>query len=153
MNNINNIYTNIICNDALKEDCNSLYERATKNGGIFASFDCGFLKSNLQQTYRAIYDASVESRILSALSLCTSFFGAIGSYFFLLILHHYNNELFYNSGDRIFRGLGGPKGVEEKNKRKMEDPAYKKRKLKAEIESSSTMEVGNGNKDENKQSE
>ena len=36
--------------------------------------------------------------------------------------------------------------------KKIEDPAYKKRKLKAEIESSSSMEVGNGIKEENKQS-
>ena len=152
LTNINNIYTNIICTGDLKEDCDSLYERATKKGGLFASFDCGFLKSNLQQIYRAIYDAAVESNILSALSLCTAFFGAIGVYFFLLVLHHYNNELFYNSGDRIFTGMGGPKGVDEKNKKKMEDPAYKKRKLKAEIESSSSMEVGNGIKEQNKQS-
>lgn len=147
LNKINNIYNNIICSGDLKEDCKSLYERASQKGGLFTSFDCGFLKSNLQLIYRAIYDASVESRILSALCLCTSFFGAIGVYFFLLVLHHYNNELFYNSGNRIFTGFGGFRGREDKNKNKTEDPAYKKRKLKAEIESSFKMEVNSGNKD------
>ena len=147
INQITDAFKTICENNGI--DRTDLLERASKKGGIFASFDCGFLKSYLNQIYRAIYDASIESRILSALSLCTAFFGAIAGYLFLLIIHHYNNELFYNSGNRIFTGLGGFKGG-EKEKNKNVDPAYKKRKLKAEIESSLSMEASVANKDDNK---
>ena len=74
------------------DECELLYKRAISIGGLFGLFDCGFLDIDLQHLYRALYDASVESRILSALSLCSSFFGAVAVYFFLLVLHHYNNE-------------------------------------------------------------
>ena len=48
-------------------------------------------------------------------------------------MHHYNNELFFDSGKSIFRGFDGFGGGYKK-KNKSQDPAYKKRKLRAEIE-------------------
>ena len=118
--------------DTLSE-CNSLAARTAQEGGLFGTFDCGFLKCDLAQLYRALYDASVESRILAACSLCSSFFGAVAVYFFLLVMHHYNNELFFDSGKSIFTGFDGF-GTGYKNKNINKDPAYKKRKLRAEIE-------------------
>ena len=138
--NLESVY-NVLCSDpetgTATEDslseCNSLSERAVQEGGLFGTFDCGFLKSDLAQLYRALYDASVESRILAACSLCSSFFGAVAVYFFLLVMHHYNNELFFDSGKSIFTGFDGF-GTGYKNKNINKDPAYKKRKLRAEIE-------------------
>lgn len=89
--------TDTICGYLNDEECKGLssyaYEYA-KEGGILGFFDCGFLENDLNMTYRAIYDISKESKILSALSLTSSFFGAIAVYFYLLVMHHYNNELF-----------------------------------------------------------
>ena len=114
--------------------------------------DCCFVNTNINLTYRVLLDASLESRKLCALSLCSSFFGAIAVYFFLLVLHHYNNELFFDSGKSIFRGfsgLGG--GYKKKNIDK--DPAYKKRKLRDEMELTSKNDENSNyievNKNEN----
>ena len=139
--NLESVYNRILCSatgtdagtKATPSECESLSLRAIQEGGLFGTFDCGFLKSDLAQLYRALYDASVESRILAALSLCSSFFGAVAVYFFLLVMHHYNNELFFDSGKSIFTGFDGF-GAGYKNKNINKDPAYKKRKLRAEIE-------------------
>ena len=111
-----------------------LSQRAASNSGLYGSFDYGFLKSNLQQLYRAIYDASIESRILCALSLCSSFFGAIAVYFFLLVMHHYDNDLFFDRGKNIFTGFDGFRG---KTRNPNLDPGFKKRKMRTEIEMTS----------------
>ena len=140
-NNLKKVYTDELCSatgtdtstKATQSECENLSSRAVQEGGLFGTFDCGFLKSDLAQLYRALYDASVESRILAALSLCSSFFGAVAVYFFLLVMHHYNNELFFDSGKSIFTGFDGF-GAGYKNKNMNKDPAYKKRKLRAEIE-------------------
>ena len=121
------------------EEFEALVEKAGKEGGLFGSFDCGFLKSNLNLLYTALYDASVESRILCAVSLCSSFFGAVAVYFFLLVMHHYNNELFFDTGKSIFTGFDGFGGGYKK-KNLNQDPAFKKRKLRAEIELTSKNE-------------
>ena len=121
------------------KDFNFLVETAGKEGGLFGSFDCGFLKSNLNLLYTALYDASVESRILCAVSLCSAFFGAVAVYFFLLVMHHYNNELFFDTGKSIFTGFDGFGGGYKK-KNNNQDPAFKKRKLRAEIELTSKNE-------------
>ena len=122
---------------------------AVEPGGLFGSFDCGFLEGYLNMVYRTLRDASKESQYLSALSLCSSFFGAVSVYFFLLVLHHYNNELFFDSGKSIFKGFDGfGGGYKKKNFEK--DPAYKKRKLRAEIELTSKNEEVNSYKDINK---
>ena len=134
-------------NDKISEKTfNSLVERAGKEGGLFGSFDCGFLKSHLNLLYTALYDASVESRILSALSLTSSFFGAVAIYFFLLVMHHYNNELFFDTGKSIFTGFDGFGGGYKK-KNIDNDPAYKKRKLRAEIELTSKNDEQSGYND------
>ena len=118
---------------------------------ILGSFDCSFLKGDLNHLYKALYDASSESQYLTALCLCSSFFGAISVYFYLLVIHHYNNEIFFDSGKSIFTGFDGfGRGYKKKNREK--DPAYKKRKLRAEIELTSKNdeqdEYNNFNKNE-----
>ena len=127
-----------------------LAKKLNSKGNFFDSFNCGFLQSDLNILYKALYDASKESEYLSAVSLCSSFFGAVAVYFFLLVLHHYNNEMFYDSGKSIFKGFDGYGGGFKK-KNIQQDPAYKKRKLRAEIELTSKNDEANGyNKDINK---
>jgi hypothetical protein len=122
-----------------KEQFEYLYKEAGREGGIFGSFDCSFVKSDLNVLYTALYDASVESRNLAALSLSASFFGAVAVYFYLLVMHHYNNDLFFDSGKSIFKGFDGFGGGYHK-KNKNQDPAYKKRKLRAELDLTSKNE-------------
>ena len=132
-----------------KEQFEYLYKEAGREGGIFGSFDCGFVKSDLNVLYTALYDASVESRNLAALSLSASFFGAVAVYFYLLVMHHYNNDLFFDSGKSIFKGFDGFGGGYHK-KNKSQDPAYKKRKLRAELElTSKNDEQSNNNREYN----
>ena len=114
-------------------NCTDLPELSVQKGGLFGSLNCGFLQTDLNLIYRALYDASVESRILAACSLCAAFFGAVSVYFYLLVLHHYNNEIFFDGDKSIFTGIDGfGRGYKTKSHNK--DPAYKKRKLRAEIE-------------------
>ena len=140
---------NITCTDQ-PSVCTQL-KSEVKEGGFKKSFDCGFLKSDLSHLYRTLSDASVESRILAALSLCSSFFGAVAVYFFLLVMHHYNNELFFDSGKSIFTGFDGFGGGYKKKVHE-KDPAYKKRKLRAEVEMTSKNDeqsaYNNANKNE-----
>ena len=125
-----------------------LVEFASQKGGLYGSLNCGFLQTDLNFIYRALYDASVESRILAACSLCASFFGAVAVYFYLLVLHHYNNEIFFDSGKSIFTGFDGfGRGYKTKSHNK--DPAYKKRKLRAEIELTSRNDENSNYKDIN----
>lgn len=118
------------------DGCSDLPERAIDKDGIFGSFDCGFVKYDLHHLYRTIKDASVESRILCAVSLCLAFFGVLAVYLYLLIIHHYNNELFFDRGNNIFTGFFGFKS-RNTTREKIMDPMDKKRKLKSELESSS----------------
>ena len=128
------------CEGKIAEENNkicNLYEKVKSE--TLGSFDCSFLQSDLNHLYKALYDASNESRYLSALCLCSSFFGAIAVYFYLLVIHHYNNEMFFDSGKSIFTGFDGfGRGYKRKNRE--QDPAYKKRKLRAEIELTSKNE-------------
>ena len=133
-------------------DCKNLISRAYDKGGIFGYYECGFVQNDLNMAYRAIYDISKESKILSGLSLTSAFFGAVAVYFYLLVMHHYNNELFFDSGKSIFRGFDGFGGG-YKTKNRNQDPAYKKRKLRAEIELTSRNDEDNNYKDINKNEE
>ena len=134
--------------------CDDLYwielDKLAEKGGLFDSFNCQFLHNDLNILYKALYDASEESENLAAASLCASFFGAVAVYFYLLVLHHYNNEMFFDSGKSIFKGFDGYGGGFKK-KNIQQDPAYKKRKLRAEIElTSKNDDAGGYNKDINK---
>ena len=137
-NKIIECFKNIKCDDILsitdkqKNVCNNLKKNADIGLGPLY-FDCSFLKSDLNHLYKALNDASLESQKLSGISLCAAFFGAVSIYFYLLVMHHYNNELFFDSGKSIFTGFDGF-GRGYKNKNRNNDPAYKKRKLRAEIE-------------------
>ena len=129
-------------NEKRKDICSNQYfgdftEFAKRKGGLFGFLDCSFLKSDLHMMYRTIYDLSVEARILCALSCCIGFFGAIFVYFFLLVLHHYNTEIFFDTGKSIFTGFEGYGNTKKKSHN---DPSYKKRKIRSEIELSSRNE-------------
>ena len=113
------------------------------------NFDCSFLNSDLNHLYKVLNDASLESQKLSAITLCAAFFGEVAIYFYLIVMHHYNNELFFDSGKSIFTGFDGF-GRGYKNKNRNNDPAYKKRKLRAEIELTSKNDEQNEYKDINK---
>ena len=131
--------------------CNEIKESINSEGFGY-SFDCGFLSNDLHHLFRTLSDASVESRILAALSLCSSFFGAVAVYFYLLVMHHYNNELFFDSGKSIFTGFDGFGGGYKK-KVHDKDPAFKKRKLRAEIELTSKNDEQSAYKNVNKNEE
>ena len=126
---------NVLCRVV---NCNDFPEVSVRKGGLFGSFDCSFLKSDLAMMYRTLYDMSVEARILCALSCCIGFFGAIAVYFFLLVLHHYNNELFYDQDSSNFIWFDGNRKTKKKSSNK--DPSHKKRKIRSEIELSSRNE-------------
>jgi hypothetical protein len=137
---------NSYINNRNNQSFNYLGEIAVRQGGLFGSFDCDFLKSDLAMMYRTLYDMSVEARILCALSCCIGFFGAVAVYFFLLVLHHYNMDLFFDSGQSIFTIVDGNT---RRKKISNKDPAYKKRKIRSEIELSSRNEEYSGvNKNE-----
>ena len=104
-------YQDVKCEDIFKVGaCPSSSFDSIKNkvgNGTLGSFDCGFLQSNLHHLYSILSDSSKESRKLCTLSLCSAFFGAVAVYFYLLVIHHYNNELFYDYGKSIFTGFDG----------------------------------------------
>jgi len=133
----NNYYDRVNINSLIRD----LGPIAVRQGGLFGSFDCSFLKSDLAMMYRTLYDLSVEARILCALSCCIGFFGAIAVYFFLLVLHHYNMDLFFDSGQSIFTTIDGNAS---RKKISSKDPGYKKRKIRSEIELSSRNEEYSG---------
>ena len=137
------IYNDINLNTNFKEK-DKLLNRAKRKGGLFGSFDCSYFKNDLNILYNALYDFSVESRILCALSCCIGFFGAVFVYFFLLVMHHYNNELFFDRGKSVFTGFDGF-GITKK-KTTLKDPSTKKRKIRSEIELSSINEGYGDNK-------
>ena len=158
---------NIFLNDANKNfvktcfveeiDCNiealTNYKKICKNlkdeKFFDFNFDCSILNSDLNHLYKVLNDASLESQKLSAITLCAAFFGEVAIYFYLIVMHHYNNELFFDSGKSIFTGFDGF-GRGFKNKNRNNDPAYKKRKLRAEIELTSKNDEQNEYKDINK---
>ena len=59
-------------------------------GFSMESFDCSYLQNDLNLLYNALYDLSIESRILCAISCCIAFFSEIFVYFYLLSIYHYN---------------------------------------------------------------
>ena len=126
--------TDDIKENMTEEVFNELVGRTVDKGGLFGSLDCGFLKDDLNQLKRAIYDGSVESRILCAVSLCSAFFGAVSVYFFLLVMHHYNNEL---NLDKILNKFPGFDGFQEKNKMnfKVKESVKKKSRIEVELDS------------------
>ena len=109
---------------------------------------CNAIKRDVNILYWALYDASNQSEILCSLSLCSSFFGAVAVYFFLLVMHHYNNELFFDMGKSIFTGLEGFGGYKKRDRN--QDPQYKKRKLRSEIEMTSNYDQNSNYKNINK---
>jgi hypothetical protein len=71
----------------------------------FESFDCGFLKSDLNLLYNSLYDLSVQSNILCALSCCIGFFGEVLVIFYLLSMYHYDNNIFKEGKKTISKNM------------------------------------------------
>ena len=57
-------------------------------------FDCGYLKSEINILYDSLYEMSIESRILCAINCSIGFIGEIAVIFYLLVMYHYNNNIF-----------------------------------------------------------
>ena len=133
----------------LMENKENFYLKSTDGYSSLVTYQKEFINqiigrtktSDLAMMYRTLYDLSVEARILCALSCCIGFFGAIAVYFFLLVMHHYNMDLFYDSGQSIFIGI---EGNSKRKKISNKDPGYKKRKIRSEIELSSRNEEYSG---------
>lgn len=122
---------------------NDLMAKTQIKGGLFATFDCGFLRNDANMIYTSIYDLSIEARIECALSCCIGFFGAVAVYFFLFSLHHYDRELFNDSSRSIFHPdsmLGDGGNPRRKKHGNNDDPSYRKKKIRAEVELSSRNE-------------
>ena len=109
---------------------------------------CKAIRRDVNILYWTLFDASNESQILCSLSLCSSFFGAVAVYFFLLVMHHYNNEIFFDIGKSIFTGMEGFGGYKKRDRN--QDPQYKKRKLRSEIEMTSNYDKNSNYKNINK---
>ena len=133
------------------EDYKSLLD---KSEGFFDSFGCSYLKNDVNIIYTTMYDLSTETRKLCALSCCIGFFGAIAVYLILWNMHHFNRD--FNDGARKIKKLNlssdssvSPSKTHNVNRIKKSpriDPAYKKRKIRSEIEMTSR------NEDESKES-
>ena len=82
----------------------------------FESFDCGFLKSDLNLLYNSLYDLSVQSNILCALSCCIGFFGEVLVIFYLLSMYHYDNNIFKEGKKTISKNMYREKSkIRDKN--------------------------------------
>ena len=88
-NNIIELPKNLSIENALEPA-----ESNSTEGEYLDSFDCGFLKSDISMIYNTLYDLSIESRILCAISCCIAFFGEIAVNAYLLSMYHYNNTEF-----------------------------------------------------------
>ena len=128
-----------------RKDLHEIFER---KGGLFGSFNCSFLKSDLNMVYNSLYDLSIEARVLCAFSCCIGFFGAVFVYFYLLVMHHYDNELFFDRRKSSFIGFEGFGSSKKKNR--LDDPAAKKRKLNSELEIYSINEDYHAIKDDSR---
>jgi hypothetical protein len=87
--NIDDLPKNLKIENALEPT-----ESNSTEGEYLDSFDCGFLKSDISMIYNTLYDLSIESRILCAISCCIAFFGEIAVNAYLLSMYHYNNTEF-----------------------------------------------------------
>ena len=76
------ICSNFECAEAIGNQ--KICKRNNQNKEEFFNLDCSFLKSDLNHLYKALNDASLESQKLSAISLCSAFFGSVAIYFYLI---------------------------------------------------------------------
>ena len=82
----------------------NLANKNSGNAGLLGSFDCGFLKNDLNILYNSLYDLSVESRILCVLSCLMGFFSEIFVNFYLLSMYHYSQIEFKDGNSGKNRG-------------------------------------------------
>ena len=93
INSVNN--QNIDSSQNSESSTNSeISEIYNYEGGFLQSFNCGFLNNDVNLVYNSLYDLSVQSRILFALSCCIGIFGEVFVNFYLLSMYHYNNNEF-----------------------------------------------------------
>lgn len=94
INQVNNSFSMLIEKINLNDDYKLNKISLSNSNSNLYSYNCGFLKSDLNLLYNSLYDLSVESRILFILSCCIGFFGEALIYFYLLAMYHYNNTEF-----------------------------------------------------------
>ena len=58
----------------------------------FSFMNCGFIKNDLQIVYKALYDLSLITRVLTALTLCIAFFALISGITIQISMMRYNDE-------------------------------------------------------------
>ena len=58
----------------------------------FSFMNCGFIKNDLQIVYKALYDLSLRTRVLTALTLCIAFFALISGITIQISMMRYNDE-------------------------------------------------------------
>ena len=106
MENLKEVFENLISLFQIERSKRSLTYISCSESANFAldTFDCGFLKNDLNILHNALYDASIECRMLCAVSCCIGFFGEILAYFYLLSMYHYNNKEF-KEGDLNMNNL------------------------------------------------
>ena len=68
-------------------------------GETIEKFKCSYLKKEIEILYDSLYELSIESRISCALCSCIAFFAEFSVIFYLLVLYHYNNNLFKDENE------------------------------------------------------
>ena len=68
-------------------------------GETIEKFKCSYLKKEIEILYDSLYELSIESRISCALCSCIAFFAEFSVLFYLLVLYHYNNNLFKDENE------------------------------------------------------
>ncbi len=106
LNNTNNSFTSYIENE-IKGETSLLYNKfhtffstffespSTSFSSIndpFSFMNCNFIKNDLQIVYKALYDLSSRTRILTTLTLCIAFFALISGFTIQISIMRYNDD-------------------------------------------------------------
>ena len=143
------------CNNALKkiysdnlgifekmENLFDIFKNELENGyNIYDNWNCSFINNNLNLMYRAMWDFAWETRILCALSCCIGFFGAIGVYSFLWVMHLWKRE--DNSYNEYNSYKKNKKGNNDKPSNNRQNKKYKKISPPRDIEDENQSELVN----------
>lgn len=132
--------TNSLRNLDGDESQKTIAEKIEDLSGTIESYNCTFLKTEIQILYDALYEVSVESRISCALCCCIGFFGEVSVIFYLLVMYHYNNVQFSEgmsfNNKNISRDKGKKFDMESQNEfmDKRRPPNLKKNNKRLDLE-------------------
>ena len=97
---INEIATALQITTSLRNlESGNILEEIDKLGETVEKFNCSYLKKEIEILYDSLYELSIESRISCALCSCIAFFAEFSVLFYLLVLYHYNNNLFKDENE------------------------------------------------------